>query len=177
MAGDPLEAMTNVVLHEASRLQSLLDSDTLCDALAVSEAELQRSRLPDRLEAAIGLAVSLHLPGEHLSGCVRAVGAEIVIIESQHQLMALALGSLVSIDGLPKALRAEPDCLPRVRITWSSVLREWAELGLIHLVLSDGRCVIAWVDSVGGDHLDLRDCDGKALVVMLSAIRRATISR
>jgi hypothetical protein len=57
------------------------------------------------------------------------------------------------------------------------VFREWAESALIRLELSDGRCVRAWVDSVGGDHLDLRDSEGTVQTVIFSAIRKAAINR
>jgi hypothetical protein len=179
MAIDPVEAMGNVVALEASRLQSLRDSDVLLEALAISEAELQRSRLRDRLEAAVGLTICVHLPGECLSGFVQAVGAEVLVIESPGALTAVAVGSIVSIEGLPRALRLEHEHeqVPRVRVTWSSVFREWAESALIRFTLSDGRCVRAWVDSVGGDHLDLRGSEGTVQMVMFSAIRKADINR
>jgi hypothetical protein len=35
----------------------------------------------------------------------------------------------------------------------------------------------AWVDSVGGDHLDFRDSEGTVQTVIFSAIRKATINR
>lgn len=177
MASDPVEAMCNVVALEASRLQSLRDSEVLLEALAISEAELQRSRLCDRLEAAIGLTVCIHLSGERLSGYVHAVGADVLVIESPGVLTAVAVGSIVSIEGLSRALRREHERVSRVRVTWSSVFREWAESALIRFALSDGRCVPAWVDSVGGDHLDLRDSEGKVQTVMFSAIRKAVINR
>jgi hypothetical protein len=37
--------------------------------------------------------------------------------------------------------------------------------------------VRAWVESVGGDHLDLRDSEGTVQTVMFSAIRKAAINR
>jgi len=175
MASDPVEAMGNVVAQEASRLIALRDNDVLLDALAISEAELQRSRLHDRLDAATGLTIGIHLPGERLSGSVQAAGAEFVVIESPGELTAVAVASIVSIEGLPRALRLEHE--PRVRVTWSSVFREWAESGLIRFALSDGRCARGWVDSVGGDHLDLRDTDGAVQVVMFTAVRKAATSR
>jgi hypothetical protein len=177
MARDPVEVMGNVVAQEVSRLQSLHDSDMVLDALAISEAERRRSRLADRLEAAVGLTIGVHLLGERLSGFVRAAGAEVMVIESLGQITAVAVGSLMSIEGLPKALRAEHQQLPPAPVTWSTVMREWSESALIRFTLSDGRCVAAWVDSVGSDHLDLRDSEGESLVVLLSAIRKATISR
>jgi len=177
MASDPVEAMGNVVAQEASRLIALRDNDVLRDALAISEAELQRSRLHDRLDAAVGLTIGIHLPGERLSGSVQAAGAEVVVIESPGELTAVAVASIVSIEGLPRALRLEHEHEPRVRVTWSSVFREWAESGLIRFALSDGRCARGWVDSVGGDHLDLRDTDGAVQVVMFTAVRKAATSR
>jgi hypothetical protein len=177
MATDPLEAMGNVVAQEASRLQSLRDTDVLLDALAISDAELQRSRLHDRLDSAAGLEICLHLPGERLSGSVLDVGSEVVVIESPGELTAVAVGSIISIEGLPRALRVEHDHVPRLRVTWSSVFRAWAEPGLIRFSLSDGRCVRAWVDSVGGDHLDLRDAEGAIQVVMFTAVRKASINK
>jgi hypothetical protein len=48
---------------------------------------------------------------------------------------------------------------------------------LIRFALSDGRCVRAWVESVGGDHLDLRDSEGLVQAVMFSALRKAVINR
>ena len=177
MATDPLEAMGNVVAQEASRLQSLRDNDVLLDALSVSEAELQRTRLHDRLDSAAGIEICVHLPGERLLGSVQAVGSEVVVIESPGEFTAVAVGSIVSIEGLPRALRIEQEHAPQVRVTWSSVFREWAESALIRFSLSDGRCVRAWVDSVGGDHLDLRDTEGAVQVVMFSAVRKASISR
>jgi hypothetical protein len=169
--------MGNVVAMEASRLQSLRDSEVLLEALAISEAESQRSRLRDRLEAAVGLTICVHLPGERLSGLVQAVGAEVLVIESPDALTAVAVGSIVSIEGLPRALRLEHEQVPRVRVTWSSVLRGWAESALIRFSLSDGRCVRAWVESVGGDHLDLRDAEGARQTVPFTAIRKAAINR
>lgn len=179
MTSDPVETMNNVVALEASRLQSLRDNDLLLDAWAISEAEQQRSRLHDRLDAAVGEVVCLHLPGERLSGSVQAVGAEVVVIENPDELTAVAVGTIVSIEGLPRTLRSEhhDGHRSRVRVTWSSVLREWAESALMRLSLSDGRCVRAWVDSVGGDHLDLRDSEGNSQVVMFTAIRKAAINR
>ena len=177
MASDPVEEMGNVVALEASRLQSLSDSDVVLEALAISEAEMQRSRLHDRLAAAVGLTVCLHLPGERLSGSVQAVGAEVVVIESPGEITAVAVGSIVSIEGLPRALRLEHEQVPRVRVTWSSVSRGWAESALIRFSLSDGRCVRAWVESVGGDHLDLRDAEGARQTVPFTAIRKAAINR
>jgi hypothetical protein len=177
MTSDPVEALGNVVALEASRLQSLRDSDVLLEALAISEAEIQRSRLCDRLDAAVGLTVCVHLSGERLSGYVRAVGTDVLFIESPGVLTAVAVGSIVSIEGLPRALRLEHEQVPRVRITWSSVFREWAESALIRFALSDGRCVRAWVESVGGDHLDLRDAEGARQTVPFTAIRKAAINR
>ena len=177
MARDPVEAMENLIAQEVSRLQSLRDNDVFLDALAIREAEIQRSRLLDRLEAAAGITICLHLPGERLTGSVQDVGAEVVVIESRDEVTAVALASIIGIEGLPRALRFEQEQAPRVRITWSSVFREWAESALIRFSLSDGRCVRAWVDSVGGDHLDLRDGEGTVQTVMFSAIRKAAINR
>lgn len=177
MARDPVEVLNDVLAQEASRLQSQHDHDMVFDALAIAEAERRRSRLADRLEAAVGLAIGVHLPGERLSGTVRAAGAEVVVIESHGQITAVAVGSLMSVEGLPRALRAEHQQLPLARVTWSTVMREWSDSVLIRFTLSDGRCVAAWVDSVGSDHLDLHDSEGGSLVVLYSAIRKAIISR
>jgi hypothetical protein len=103
------------------------------------------------------------------------VGSEVVVIESPGELTAVAVASIVSIEGLPRALRIEHEQVPRLRVTWSSVFREWAELALVRFSLSDGRCVRAWVDSVGGEHLDLRDAEGAVQVVMFTAVRQASI--
>ena len=177
MASDPVEVMSNVVAQEASWLQSLHDSDMVFDARAISEAEQRRSRLVDRLEAAVGLTIGVHLPGERLSGCVRAAGAEVVVVESPGLLTAVSVGSMLSIEGLPKALRDEHQQLPLALVTWSTVMREWSDSVPIRFTLSDGRCVAAWVESVGSDHLDLRDCEGERRVILIAAIRKATISR
>jgi hypothetical protein len=108
---------------------------------------------------------------------VQAGGAEVVVIESLGELTGVAVGSIVSIEGLPRTLRLEQEQAPRVRVTWSSVFREWAESGLIRFALSDGRCVRGWVDSVGGDHLDFRDSEGTVRTVIFSALRKAAINR
>ena len=177
MVADPCEAMGNIVAAEASLLQASADTDLLLDAEAISEAETQRSRLRDRLEAAEGLALRVHVIDASHVGRMVAAGDGILVIDGGDVVSALSVPSIVSIDYLPHALRPEGLSRSSVSVTWSSVLREWASSACVRLTLIDGRVLRARVDVVGSDHLDVRDCDGASSIVMFAAIRSAVISQ
>jgi len=174
---DPCEVMGNVVAAEASLLQASADSDVVLDAWAISEAELHRSRLPDRLIAARGTSIRVHLRNETCQGAVLEVGDEILVLESRSDITAVMVSSIVSIDGLPHALRPETYAPQRVSITWASLLRQWLGAASVRLALVDGCCLRARIESVGSDHLDVRDADDARVVIALAAITSATISR
>lgn len=177
MASDPVEVMEWVIAQESSVLQAHSDDEVLLDALAIAEAEQQRTRLDDRLEAALGSPVRVDLLGESLHGTVAGVGNDLLLLESEEASVAVARTSVIGFDRLPRALRAEGAASRRVAITWAAVLREWSEEGSVRFTLVDGRQVRATVDSVGGDHVDIRADDGCSAVLVFAAIRSAVISR
>jgi len=177
MIGDPCEVMGNVVAAEASRIQASADSDVVLDAWAISEAELHRSRLRDRLIAARGASIMVHLRHETYRGVVLEAGDEILVLENSMEITAVMVSSIVMIDGLPRALRPETQAPQRVSITWASILRQWLGAASVRISLADGRCLRAWIESVGSDHLDVRDADDSLVVIALAAITSATITR
>jgi len=87
------------------------------------------------------------------------------------------VSSIVSIDGLPHALRPESQELQRLSTTWASILRQWMSAASVRISLADGRCLRARIESVGSDHLDVRDADDAHEVIALAAVTSATISR
>ena len=171
MVLDPCEAMGRVVAQELSLLQACSDEEMLMDALAIAEAEQQRASLHDRLEAAFGLRIRIWLEGESLHGTVIAVGAHVVVLESDEARVALAVASILSVEGLPHALRRETDVRRSARTSWSAVLRESRRSASVRITLIDGRCLRASVESVGGDHCDIRAIDGTRSTLLLSALR------
>ena len=177
MISDPCEVMGNVVAAEASLLQASTDSDVVLDAWAISEAEFHRSRLRDRLNAARGMSIRVYLRNETCEGLVLEVGDEILVLESRREITAVMVSSIVSIDGLPHALRPESQELQRLSTTWASILRQWMSAASVRISLADGRCLRARIESVGSDHLDVRDADDAHEVIALAAVTSATISR
>jgi len=173
MTGDPCEVMSKVVAQEASYLQARSDDQLLVDALAIAEAEQQRTRMSDRLEAARGLVIGAHLPAGVFRGRVLAVGSGILVLDSSEACMAIATSSIISVEGLPYALRAESEAVRRLQTTWSSILRDWLEVAPVRFTLADGRCVQAFVDSVGEDFVDVRVDGGKTLSLVISRIQLA----
>ena len=177
MASDPCEVMEFLIAQESSLVQAGVDDEVFIDAYAIAEAEQQRSRLGDRLKEALGCLVHVHLPGENLRGVISDVGAEVLVLESEQTRLAVAISSVLGIEGLPRVLRAEHTNSPRVSVTWAVVLREWSQVAPVRFSLVDGRQVRASVDAVAGDHLDIHPDHGNSIVLPLSAIRYAEVSR
>lgn len=177
MAGDPLEVMGSVISQEASRLQALTDEELLLDARDIADAERQRARICDRLEAARGFALRCHLAGVVLTGVVSEVGREVILLESDEAVMAVTPVAVLRFSGLPHALRRERDDAPRVGLTWSAVLREWSEAGAVRFAMADGEILSAVIESVGADHIDVRLPDGESTSLMLTGVRFAVRSR
>ncbi len=175
MARDPVQVMEWVIAQESSVLQSNSDDEVYLDALAIAETEKQRTRLDDRLEAARGSSVRVDLPGESLHGTLVDVGDELLLLESEEACVAIARASVISFGRLPRALRAEGANSRHVPITWAAVLREWGERRSVRFTLVDDRQVRGTVDSVGGDHVDIRADDGRSAVLVFTAIRSAVI--
>ncbi len=177
MAADPCEVMELVIVQEASLLQARVDDEVLIDAHAIAEAEQQRSRFGDRLREALGCSVRVHLPGETLRGVVSDVGAEVLVLESEQARLAIATSAVMSIEGLPRVLRVEGTSSPRIAVTWAAVLRDWSQVAPVRFTLVDGRQVRAGVDTVAGDHVEIRPESDSLIVVPFAAIRYAEVSR
>ena len=177
MAGDPLEVMGSVISQEASRLQALTDEELFLDARDIADAERQRARICDRLEAARGFALRCHLAGVVLTGVVSEVGREVILLESSAASLAIEPWAVLRFSGLPHALRRECDEAPRVGLTWSAVLRGWSESGTVRFGMADGEVLSAVIDAVGADHVDIRLPDGESTTVMLGGLRFAVKSR
>jgi len=177
MASDPCEVMELLIAQEFSLLQARVDDEVFSDAHAIAAAEQQRSRLGDRLKEAQGHSLRVHVLGETLRGAVGAVGAEILVLESEQRRLAIAIASVLGIEGLPRVLRAEGADSPRIAVTWAAVLREWSQVAPVRFTMVDGRQLRAAVDSVAGDHLDIRTDHGSSMVIPIAAIRYAEVSR
>ncbi|MGI9135935.1 MAG: hypothetical protein ACR2JS_02600 [Candidatus Nanopelagicales bacterium] len=174
MTGDPCEVMMNVIEQESSLLEAIANDDLLVDAQAIAEAEQQRARRRDRLEAARGLRIGVGVPGACLRGVVAAVGDELVVLETPGECTAIAVTSILWVEGLPHALRREAEHSRAVCMTWSSLLRRWCGQALVRITLVDGHFVRAWLESVGSDHVDIREADGVSRMVLHSAISTAS---
>ncbi len=166
-----------VVAQEASRLQSITDEEVLLDAQAIAEAEMQRSRVDDRLRAALGRRLYCHLPGITVQGMVREVGAEILVLDSEVAAYVISRASVLSLAGLPHALRFEGDVAGRVTVTWSAMLREWAQESAVQFTMCDGECLSGVIEAVGADFVDVRHPDGNVVSLMLTGVRFAVRPR
>jgi pyrroline-5-carboxylate reductase len=177
MVADPCEVMEWVIVQEASQLQVQADDEVVAEARAIAETEQQRTRLRDRLMAARGQVIRIDVPGEILRGVVVDVGADIVVIESADSRVVVSIAAAVSIEGLPHALRREAGESHRVITTWSAILRECIYAVRVRFTLADGRNLHAIVESVGADHVDIRQVDETCQTLPFAAIRSAEISR
>lgn len=176
MTSDPLDVMRRVVEQEASLLQAVEDDDLLEDARAIAEAEQQRTRLRDRLEAARGMPIRVSVPGETLCGVLIDSGIDLVVLESETTRALVSLSQVTALEGLPLALREEGASADRVQLTWSAAMRTHVDGAPLQFTLVDGTCLRVVVDSVGADHVDLRGADRGVRTVPLAAIR-SVVSR
>jgi len=177
MAGDPREVMGLVIDQEASLLQSHADEEVVLDASAIAEAEQQRTRLFDRLEAARGQVIRCSVPGMVVRGALADHGPELLVLSTGETRVAVDLSSLMRIEGLPQALRREVESPGAVPLTWSAVLRDWAHDGVVRFTMITGECVSASIEAVGADHVDIREFDGIRATLLISSLRMAVSSR
>lgn len=166
-------------MHEPERLlaeiaaavQSDADADVLAEAAEILVAERGRVRLGDRWRPGTKVRIATIL-GESITGRVRAVGAQIVLIDGiDGASHAIASDGIARVEGLGSVLRPEETPQPRVQVTWAWWLRR-SEVALL-------QCRDAWreivrVTAVGIDHLDGWSQDGTRQTIPFSALVLAT---
>jgi hypothetical protein len=153
------------------RWQALFD-DLEAQLDAAQAAELQgevrerarieqgKVRAADRLSAATGSPLAVHLPGAGtVRGTLRDVGVDWLLLDEQPGREALVpLAAVLSVSGLPRG--AAP---PEDGVVGRSLDLRWALRGLVRdragvtLVLRDGTTVPGTLDRVGADHVDLAE--------------------
>jgi len=175
MTADPCEVMSQLVAQEACAIEADLDLELLDDARSIAEAELQRTSLRDRFDAAIGTAVCIRLLDASVDGVVDEVGPDVVLLRVRSTFILIRMSEIVEVLGLPRALRREDPSRPSMSPTLSAILRRWASGGPVTVWLTDLRRVRGCIESVGADHLELRADDG-ALTCLFFAGIRADIS-
>ena len=150
------------------RLFEDLEAQAEAAASAELEAEVaERSRreaalvhLRDRLAAAVGASVRLHLPGAgQVHGVLVDTGVDWLLLEERGSGEVLVpLAALLGVTGVG-AMSAVPD----VSAVGGRLDLRWALRGLarsrtaVRLVLSDGSVVPGTLDRVGVDHVDLAE--------------------
>jgi hypothetical protein len=170
MASDPCEVMGLVIAQEWSLISSLRDEELLSDAQSIAEAEQRRTRVLDRLEAACGQQIHVRLAGGCVSGTLRELGAGVLLLEGEHDLIAVGSLGIISLRELPPALRREGTPASPLPITWPSILRRHFDSVPVRMQLADGCQLRGLVESVGADHLDVRELDGTRHTVMFTGI-------
>lgn len=120
-----------------------------------TRAELADVWLADRLRAAVGAAVAVHLRGgEVVAGRVEDVGPEWVVLSDVRGQALVPLGAVGSVAGLPRRV-APPGGEVLRRLTLRSALRALVrDRAPVRLALL-GAELVGTLDRVAGDHVDV----------------------
>lgn len=143
-----------------AQAEAALDAELTAEVAERSRREAALARLGDRLAAATGAAVTVHLTGAgQVSGTVLDTGVDWLLLEQ-----AGAAEVLVPLAAVLGVLGAGMSVAPQER---SAVARRldlrWALRGLarsraaVRLVLVDGSVLPGTLDRVGADHVDLAE--------------------
>jgi hypothetical protein len=125
-----------------------------------ARTEQARVRTADRLAAATGDSVVVHVPGAGaLRGTLRDAGVDWLLLEEQAGREALVpLAAVLSVAGLPRGAAPAGE-----GVVGKALDLRWALRGLVRdragvtLVLRDGTAVPGTLDRVGADHVDLAE--------------------
>ncbi|MGX5716919.1 hypothetical protein [Arthrobacter sp. MAHUQ-56] len=124
-----------------------------------TRAELVQQRLEDRLRAALGYRIGVHLScGESVQGEVMHVGADALLLNEEHRQVLIPFTAAARYVGLGRGVHAETSsvrrsiglahslrCLARDRAELAVTVGGGAGIGTLHGV----------IDRVGKDYIDL----------------------
>ena len=144
------------------------DLDAQAAALAVAEraAEIdERTRietgtiaLAERLTQAVGLPLTVRLPGMLLRGSVERVGPDwLLLAEDGGGEIVVALRHLLAVRGAPRfAAGSRSDGVVADRLTMRHALRGIArDRSPVRVLVVDGSLADGTVDRIGGDYVEL----------------------
>lgn len=166
-----------------------LFEDLEAQAEAAADAELgaeiaERSRreaalihLRDRLAAAHGAAVTVHLPGAgQVQGLLADSGIDWLLLEERGAGEILVpLVALLGVAGAGAAVAVPDDSAVGRRLDLRWALRGLARSRTaVRLVLIDGSVVLGTIDRVGADHVDLAE-HGRDELRRATAVRQVRL--
>ena len=166
-----------------------LFEDLEAQADAASAAELdgevaERSRreaalvhLRDRLAAAVGAAVTVHLPGAGpVPGVLADTGVDWLLLEERGAGEVLVpLAGLLGVTGAGSAAAVPDDSAVGRRLDLRWALRGLARSRTpVRLVLQDGSVLPGTLDRVGADHVDLAE-HGRDELRRAAAVRQVRL--
>lgn len=150
---DPWVRADALIAEVEAAQESRVAAEVLLEAAEVRQAEWARCRLVDRLRAARN-PVRVELAHVHVRGWVEGAGPDVIVLDDGRERWAIALGQVLTVDGLGPALaeeRSAPDRL--LAIGWAAHARDL--IGeQVRLHCTTGSVLSRSVTAVGADHLD-----------------------
>ena len=143
-----------------AQVDAALEAELSAEVAERSRREAAQVRLADRLAAAVGVPVTVHLPGAaQVRGVLVDTGVDWLLLEEHGAVEVLVpLAGVLGVTGVGAAAATPDDSAVGRRLD----LR-WALRGLdrsrsaVRLVLVDGSVLPGTLDRVGADHVDLAE--------------------
>lgn len=143
-----------------AQLDAALEAELEGEVAERSRREAALVRLHDRLSAAVGATVTVHLPGAGpVQGVLADCGVDWLLLEPAGTGEVLVpLAAVLGVTGVGAAVAAPDDSAVGTRLDLRWALRGLARSRTaVRLVLLDGSVVPGTLDRVGADHVDLAE--------------------
>ena len=159
-----------------AQVDAALDAELEGEVAERSRREAALVRLRDRLLAAVGATVGVHLPGAgQVQGVLADCGVDWLLLEQGGGEVLVPLPAVLGVTGVGATAAAQDDSS-----VGASLDLRWALRGLarsraaVRLVLLDGTVVSGTLDRVGADHVDLAE-HGRDEPRRASAVRQVRL--
>ena len=159
-----------------AQVDAALEAELEGEVAERARREAALVRLRDRLGAALGATVTVHLPGAgQVQGVLADCGVDWLLLEQGSGEVLVALSAVLGVTGVGAAAAAPDDSAVGVRLDLRWALRGLARSRTaVRLVLLDGSVVPGTLDRVGADHVDLAE-HGRDELRRASAVRQVRL--
>ena len=159
-----------------AQVDAALEAELEGEVSERSRREAALVRLRDRLAAAVGATVTVHLPGAgQVQGVLADCGVDWLLLEQGAGEVLVPLSAVLGVTGAGPAAAAPDESAVGARLDLRWALRGLARSRTaVRLVLLDGSVVAGTLDRVGADHVDLAE-HGRDELRRASAVRQVRL--
>lgn len=143
-----------------AQVDAALEAELESEVAERSRREAAQVRLRDRLAAAVGATVTVHLPGAgQVQGVLADCGVDWLLLEEPGGGEVLVpLAALLGIAGVGSTAAVPDESAVGRRLDLRWALRGLArDRAAVRLVVVDGSVLPGTIDRVGADHVDLAE--------------------